>query len=77
VVKSLLSQLCCLLNIGYVGRCLFPDGVRSPNKKDRHFKQRDAAAFGSPIDSTVLEEDFDFEKNLALFNKQVNSKING
>lgn len=54
-----------------VGRCLFPDGVRSPNKKDRHFKQRDLAAFGSPIDTTVLEEDFDFEKNLALFNKQV------
>lgn len=45
--------------------------MRSPNKKDRHFKQRDVAAFGSPIDNTVLEEDFDFEKNLALFNKQV------
>ncbi|CAB3365288.1 Hypothetical predicted protein [Cloeon dipterum] len=55
---------------GPSGRCLFPDGVRSPSKKDRHFKQRDAAAFGSPIDNTVLEEDFDFEKNLALFNKQ-------
>ncbi|XP_059479729.1 enhancer of mRNA-decapping protein 3-like [Neocloeon triangulifer] len=58
------------LRPGSSGRCLFPDGFRSPSKKDRHFKQRDVAAFGSPIDNAVLEEDFDFEKNLALFNKQ-------
>jgi len=49
------------------------DVNRTPSKKDR-FRQRwsekDEACFGTPIDN-ILEQDFDFEKNLALFNKQV------
>jgi len=31
--------------------------------------ERDEHTFGTPIDQ--LEQDFDFEKNLALFNKEV------
>jgi len=49
------------------------DGNRSPNKRDRlkqRWQERDEACFGSPIDDE-FNEDFDFEKNLALFNKQV------
>ncbi|KAF4531589.1 hypothetical protein B566_EDAN010055 [Ephemera danica] len=52
------------------------DGSRSPSKKDRRLppkwnaKNRDEATFGSPIDNVVLNEDFDFEKNLALFDKK-------
>jgi hypothetical protein len=49
------------------------DVNRTPSKKDR-FRQRwsekDEACFGTPIDN-ILDQDFDFEKNLALFNKQV------
>lgn len=32
---------------------------------------RDEHTFGTPIDQS-LQQDFDFEKNLALFNKEVN-----
>lgn len=35
---------------------------------------RDEEAFGSPVD-TILEPDFDFEKNLALFDKKAVSII--
>jgi hypothetical protein len=49
------------------------DVNRTPSKKDK-FRQRwsekDEACFGTPINN-ILEQDFDFEKNLALFNKQV------
>uniref|UniRef100_A0A224YWS9 Enhancer of mRNA-decapping protein 3 n=1 Tax=Rhipicephalus zambeziensis TaxID=60191 RepID=A0A224YWS9_9ACAR len=31
---------------------------------------RDDACFNAPVDATVLEQDFDFEKNLALFDKR-------
>ncbi|XP_075536166.1 enhancer of mRNA-decapping protein 3 [Dermacentor variabilis] len=31
---------------------------------------RDDACFSAPVDATVLEQDFDFEKNLALFDKR-------
>ncbi|XP_037291767.2 enhancer of mRNA-decapping protein 3 [Rhipicephalus microplus] len=31
---------------------------------------RDDACFSAPVDAAVLEQDFDFEKNLALFDKQ-------
>ncbi|PNF24120.1 hypothetical protein B7P43_G03248 [Cryptotermes secundus] len=48
------------------------DVNRTPSKKDRvrqRWSERDEACFGTPIDS-ILDQDFDFEKNLALFNKQ-------
>lgn len=32
--------------------------------------ERDEHTFGTPIDQS-LQQDFDFEKNLALFNKEV------
>lgn len=39
--------------------------------KDRQkWNDRDEQAFGNPIDQS-MEQDFDFEKNLALFNKKV------
>lgn len=45
----------------------------TPNKRDKLRQQRwygrDEEAFGSPIDHSMLA-DFDFEKNLALFNKK-------
>ena len=47
---------------------------RTPSKKDRlrqKWNEKDEACFGTPIDDNILEQDFDFEKNLALFNKQV------
>lgn len=53
------------------GRSTFCEGRRSPNKKDRRYKlsEKDEACFGTPIDN-ILDHDFDFEKNLALFDKQ-------
>lgn len=47
----------------------------TPNKKERGNKGKwgkswkDEACFGSPLDQSI-SKDFDFEKNLALFNKQ-------
>ncbi|XP_018327835.1 enhancer of mRNA-decapping protein 3 [Agrilus planipennis] len=46
----------------------------TPNKKDKTKGKwnkgwKDEACFGSPLDSTI-NKDFDFEKNLALFDKQ-------
>lgn len=61
----------------YITLCYYLDGNRSPNKKDRQRQRwidRDEAAFGSPISNDVLLEEFDFEKNLALFDKQVTIK---
>ncbi|KAJ9591849.1 hypothetical protein L9F63_001666 [Diploptera punctata] len=49
------------------------DVNRTPSKKDRlrqKWNEKDEACFGTPIDDNILEQDFDFEKNLALFNKQ-------
>lgn len=34
-------------------------------------KTRDETTFGTPIDDDMLTTEFDFEKNLALFDKQV------
>ncbi|XP_069682486.1 enhancer of mRNA-decapping protein 3 isoform X2 [Periplaneta americana] len=48
------------------------DVNRTPSKKDRlrqRLSEKDEACFGTPIDN-ILDQDFDFEKNLALFNKQ-------
>lgn len=36
--------------------------------------ERDEHTFGTPIDQS-LNQDFDFEKNLALFNKEVCMKV--
>uniref|UniRef100_A0A1E1XKM2 Enhancer of mRNA-decapping protein 3 n=1 Tax=Amblyomma sculptum TaxID=1581419 RepID=A0A1E1XKM2_AMBSC len=33
-------------------------------------RDRDDACFSAPVDATVLEQEFDFEKNLALFDKR-------
>lgn len=46
----------------------------TPNKKDRTKGKwsrswKDEACFGSPLDDTIFK-DFDFEKMLALFDKQ-------
>lgn len=49
------------------------DGNRTPNKRDRlqqRWKARDEACFGSPANDQEFDEEFDFEKNLALFDKQ-------
>ena len=36
---------------------------------------RDDATFGTPIDDDFINTEFDFEKNLALFDKQVNNSF--
>ncbi|XP_034245311.1 enhancer of mRNA-decapping protein 3 isoform X2 [Thrips palmi] len=49
------------------------DGNRTPNKRDRlrqRWQARDEACFGSPANDQEFDEEFDFEKNLALFDKQ-------
>ncbi|KAK4300386.1 hypothetical protein Pmani_027414 [Petrolisthes manimaculis] len=43
---------------------------RTPGKKERMRKTRDETTFGTPIDEDILTTEFDFEKNLALFDKQ-------
>lgn len=39
------------------------------NDKKKAFRRHEKT-FGTPIDDPVLDEDFDFEKNLALFDKR-------
>lgn len=49
------------------------EGNRTPNKRDKlrqRWQARDEACFGSPSNNG-FDEDFDFESNLALFDKQV------
>ncbi|MPC74038.1 Enhancer of mRNA-decapping protein 3 [Portunus trituberculatus] len=46
------------------------DTTRTPNKKERQRRARNEATFGTPIDD-MLTTEFDFESNLALFDKQV------
>ncbi|KAG8223806.1 hypothetical protein J437_LFUL001404 [Ladona fulva] len=49
-----------------------PEGNRTPSKKDRfrnRWTDKNEACFGTHID-TSMDQEFDFEKNLALFNKQ-------
>lgn len=41
----------------------------TPNKRDKE-RRRNEQCFGTPSDDPVLTEEFDFEKNLALFDKQ-------
>lgn len=45
----------------------------APHKNDKKFKNRHAFnknTFSAPIDDPQMDEEFDFEKNLALFDKQ-------
>ncbi|KAK8736026.1 hypothetical protein OTU49_005187 [Cherax quadricarinatus] len=46
------------------------DTSRTPGKKERLRRARDETTFGTPIDDDMLTTEFDFEKNLALFDKQ-------
>ncbi|KAG8254040.1 enhancer of mRNA decapping [Homalodisca vitripennis] len=60
------------------GEVLRHAGIINSNKKNPRHKwtERDEACFGEPIKPHLMKE-FDFEKNLALFNKQaVFDKIN-
>ena len=47
----------------------FQGGFRTPNKRMQY--QRDQDCFGDGIDASKMTEDFDFEKNLALFDKRL------
>lgn len=59
----------------------FSPGMNN-NKKDklrqrypaRNWVDRNEAAFGAPIDHHAMNKDFDFEKNLALFNKKTSEQ---
>lgn len=42
---------------------------KNDKKKSRRFNIKNSA-FGTPIDDSNMDEDFDFEKNLSLFDKQ-------
>lgn len=46
---------------------------RTPYKTNRRHRwnEKDEACFGTPINHDQFTKEFDFEKNLALFNKQV------
>ncbi|XP_071549957.1 enhancer of mRNA-decapping protein 3 isoform X2 [Panulirus ornatus] len=46
------------------------DLTRTPGKKERMRRTRDETTFGTPIDEDMLSTEFDFQKNLALFDKQ-------
>lgn len=46
-------------------------GYRTPSKKMQQRMQKDAGCFGGEIDHQKMTEDFDFEKNLALFDKRM------
>jgi len=52
-----------------------PNGSAFKNDRNRRGNGRNGrnnrnSAFGTPVDDPTMEEDFDFEKNLALFDKQ-------
>lgn len=54
---------------------LFSLKNNTPSKKDKSKSKwskgwRDELCFGSPLDHNIINKDFDFEKNLALFDKQ-------
>lgn len=46
--------------------------ISTPKKNENRkwYMERDEECFNIPIDNSILENDFDFEKNLALFDKQ-------
>ncbi|XP_059620520.1 enhancer of mRNA-decapping protein 3 [Phlebotomus argentipes] len=43
---------------------------KNDRKKSRRQYNSKNETFGTPVDDPMMDEDFDFEKNLALFNKQ-------
>ncbi|KAK9296656.1 hypothetical protein QLX08_009382 [Tetragonisca angustula] len=58
------------------GKISLAESVDKPMQKKLSSKQRNEHTFGTPIDQS-LNQDFDFEKNLALFDKEaVWQKIN-
>lgn len=54
--------------IFYLGDIKKKNTKRSDSKKWQ--KERDDACFNAPVNSELLDTEFDFEKNLALFDKQ-------
>lgn len=46
------------------------NGNNGNGKKSRRFNNNKNETFGTPINDPMMDEDFDFEKNLALFDKQ-------
>lgn len=58
------------LDIGGAHKIGTPNKRENKREKNKWTKGwKDEACFGSPLDSTINKE-FDFEKNLALFDKQ-------
>lgn len=56
-------------SIGEHTNTMYKNGT--PNKKDKcKMKWKDEACFGMSMDQQSMLQDFDFEKNLALFNKE-------
>ncbi|XP_077298269.1 enhancer of mRNA-decapping protein 3 isoform X2 [Arctopsyche grandis] len=51
------------------GRSNKLNGRSTPNKKEKE-RRRNEICFGTPSDDPILTEEFDFEKNLALFDKR-------
>lgn len=51
------------------------DLSRTPGKKERMRRIRDETTFDAPIDEDMLSTEFDFQKNLALFDKQVRNFV--
>lgn len=49
---------------------LTPKKSESNVRRTAAMRERDEACFSAPVDSEVLEKEFDFEKNLALFDKR-------
>lgn len=47
-----------------------PPAAHKTEKKKQNRNAFNKNTFSTPIDDPVMDEDFDFEKNLALFNKQ-------
>lgn len=70
IIKSKPIDIAVKYNINEFNQ--FKNGT--PNKKEKskgkwNKSWKDEACFGSPLDQSI-SKDFDFEKNLALFNKQ-------
>lgn len=52
--------------------CVYFAVLNANKKHPRHkWTEKDAACFGEPIKHHQYMKEFDFEKNLALFDKQV------
>lgn len=53
-----------------VGTPFKNDNRRNRNGRQQQQRHNRNSAFGTPVDDPMMDEDFDFEKNLALFDKQ-------